>query len=640
MPAPISPAGPSFIHLDTWDSTPPKQSPSSRPSRQLPIHRGTASTITTNSALSSDRRSVNTTVDNTYDSIESTTMFLKRFTLTSSSGHHHQPHWSSNKRRGRPGTSRIRGKHGFVKILHANSNSLNTLRCHPFSKEARSAQFKKLMQNRRLRLRQRSGGNQQQLDIDQQDGRFQDSSDMSTDESEAQDKENDEKAIDHMSFDLNPEQYRHYMWELEQRLLERTASATKSRSSFLMRRRLSASERLHHVQKVVQQQRTEQELKQHKVRVELEQKMVQAMARRNAHLEAAIENDPSRRFRHKTASKSSISVSTTTSNKVTSPKLGSTVSTAIIPVASTKTNLLAPCAVTPKKSTLSKVASPSMTRSKLMKRDPYRSVKENADSNNYNSNNISSINKNNNTQIEKDDERLHGRESPKNSTFNMTHNRKAHLTSMTSVSSLSSSSPSSSSPLSSLSVLPSTAKITEMGPIKGFQHISKEVGEGVGVDATQLERMTLWTQRRIRLRLVEKASREYMQAIGGSHQRVLELGFDELARLLHTNKALIQSTIKLLMYSSQLVQMDTPIEARSKQVKKNLARVFLSMYMILAHPYQIQSPPEVMNHEQVTRELLLKLYFGLLLAGTYLSSCTATKFVLCPSFYSMLIHSC
>ncbi|KAG0072567.1 hypothetical protein BGZ89_005148 [Linnemannia elongata] len=458
---------------------------------------------------------------------------------------------------------------------------------------------------------------------------------MSLDESEVHDEDDDNdngysdsEARDHV-LDLDPEQYRNYMWELEQRLLERTESAAKSRSSFLMERRLSAGERLHHVQRVVQQQRTEQELRQHRVRDELEQKMVRAMARRNAYLEAAIENDPSRRFRRRGASSqtsSSSSAVTSSWNKSKAARTGSTTAAPISTASGATTTSTAPSTgsltTAPKRGTPSSSSSSSsssskgsssMIRSKL-KRDSVKSSKDKEinENNNNSSNNNSNSNKNNikyTSEIQRDENGLHGQGqglgSPKNSPFNMTQSRKAHLTNMTSVSSMSSSSSSSSSS-SPVTLSPSSVENVERGGGETraagatFQDISKETGVSSATDIggkARLERMTLWAQRRIRQRLVEKASREYMRAIGGSHQRVLGLKFEELARLLHTNKGLIQATVKLLRYSSQLAQMDRSIEQQQQdedgeEVKKNPARVFLSMYMVLAHPSQIRSPSE------------------------------------------------
>ena len=113
------------------------------------------------------------------------------------------------------------------------------------------------------------------------------------------------------------------------------------------------------------------------------------------------------------------------------------------------------------------------------------------------------------------------------------------------------------------------------------------------MDNPGLERTTVWAQRRIRTRLVQKASHEYMRAIGGSHQRVLAMGFEDLARLLHSNKSLVQAALRFLKYSSQLAQMDMEPSQRTKRAFKNPGRVLLSMYMILAHPNQIRSPSEV-----------------------------------------------
>ncbi|KAF9910334.1 hypothetical protein EC991_006833 [Linnemannia zychae] len=613
MPTPIFAAGPSFIHLDTWDSPKAKEPSPSQSSRSLRIQKS-ATTSTSSSTLgntnSKSTSNKNTSNNDNHDSIEHTTLFLKRFSLASDN-HHRSPLSSSNsnRRRGRPGISRMRGKHGFVKALHAHSGAATTaalVNSHPLSKEARSAQFKTYMQSRRLRLRRRG---QQHFHHDQQDIRLLDNSDMSLDESEVQDEDDDnddDEEAEERAYvlDLDPEQYRRYMWELERRLLERTESAAKSRSSFLMERRLSAGERLHHVQRVVQQQRTEQEMRRHKARDELEQKMVRAMARRNAYLEAAIENDPSRRFRRKGASSSSSQSSSVTSHKTKFSRAGSITAPATATVTTASSALTESSAAFP--AATKKGASPKMMSSVVkskLKRDSARPSKD-KDNNNKHTLEVQ----------EGDDEERHGQRSPKNSPFNMTPSRRAHLTNMTSVSSSSSSS---SSPLT---MSPSSVENVESSLTRTFQDNSKEVGVKVGVkigscstsDLTiaadvvrggrnkeKLERMALWAQRKIRQRLVQKASREYMRAIGGSHQHVLGLKFEELARLLHTNKALIQATVKLLRYSSQLAQMDVPPGARSKRVLKNPARVLLSVYMVLAHPSQIRSPSEYSHPAQV-----------------------------------------
>jgi hypothetical protein len=158
--------------------------------------------------------------------------------------------------------------------------------------------------------------------------------------------------------------------------------------------------------------------------------------------------------------------------------------------------------------------------------------------------------------------------------------------------------------------------------------------------------MTLWAQRRIRQRLVQKASREYMRAIGGSHQRILGLKFEELARLLHTNRVLIQATVKLLRYSSQLAQMDMPLDTRPKPAPKNPARVFLSMYMVLAHPSQIRSPLQVIvvqkgGHNGLPFVFLIGVHLSSMLCkskncSSSFSHNLSVLFLLAPSLFLLL----
>ena len=157
------------------------------------------------------------------------------------------------------------------------------------------------MQQRRLRLRRRLSGHQEF--VPSSDASSLDGGDHSIEDDDADLLGNGISMEGLMDpFNMSPEQYRQHMWTLEQRLWERTQSAAKSRSEFLMERRLSASERFGHVQRVVLQRQQEQEQHRRRVREELDQKMKRAVARKAAFLEAAIENDPSRRFRRRSSS--------------------------------------------------------------------------------------------------------------------------------------------------------------------------------------------------------------------------------------------------------------------------------------------------------------------------------------------------
>ncbi|KAF8940251.1 T-complex protein 11 [Dissophora ornata] len=511
---------------------------------------------------------------------------LERITIARN--HHQRPSSSSphssnhrlhhSKRRGRPATSRVRGKHGLVKSINSysghcfrantmtttghgrnDSDSNNDIDVDgmvdgPFNKETRSAHLKHYIQSRRLRLRQRLllRRQQQQRHVNPFDA-----SDVSLDEADILDDNDDDGDVnmylddgngrldEDNVFALNQGQYRHYMWELEQQLWERTESAAKSRSHFLMERRMSAGERVGHALRVVQRQRTEQELRQHRARDELEQKMVRAMARRNAYLEAAIENDPSRRFRRK-----SISPAATAAGAV-STKINPSAASAAAPLSSVRRD----CRVL----TATATATTTAVNQGPAKNSPV---------------------------------------------VNMIHTTttKKHLTNMTSRTT-------SMSPSVSTSVLQSTGSDASAedssSSSKSCKNNSKNnenravthdssVGMDVNTDTQGVEKTTLWAQHKICYRLAQKALREYMTAIGGSHVRVLAMRFDELARLLHTNKGLIQATLKLLKYSSQLVQMDDARRgiAMPRRTFKNPARVFLSMYMVLAHPSKIRSPTE------------------------------------------------
>ncbi|KAF8953653.1 hypothetical protein BGZ52_006169 [Haplosporangium bisporale] len=446
------------------------------------------------------------------------------------------------KRRGRP-ISRVRGKHGHGKIFNPQryDNSEDRTAAGRDKKEARSLHLQTYIHNRRLRLRQRLLHPQ-----------YQHSDDGSEHASE----------MDDIVFAAD-EQFQRNLWEVEQKLQERIKSAAKSRSHFLMERRISAGEKADRAQLVVQRQRTALEKRQLKVRHDLEQKMMQAMERRNAYLEAAIENDPSRRFRRKSQTnkdhetkKENSSIDSdkdAPSRVVTGPTPGSTAS------ALTKRSPLAPRSA----------ASSAAFLTRLLP---------------HNGNNN---NKNNNS-------------TAKNSSVNMTNTNKtttAHLTSNPPIKTTSS--PAHSDmfiPMDSNRSIKDAPMEVEGGDNNSNSGHGQHQPSSSSVSPLKLEEMAIWAQRRIRERLIVKAAQEYMQAIGGSHDRVLALDFDPLARLLHTNKTLIQATLKLLKYSSQQVRMHHP--ALPKRVYKAPARVFLSMYMVLAHPDQIQSPSEDNTHSQ------------------------------------------
>ncbi|KAF9948387.1 hypothetical protein BGZ72_009700 [Mortierella alpina] len=524
MPTPVS--APSFIHLDTVIHP-----PSSR--------RGTHASHHT--------AAVNHAVVN-----------LRRFTISRDRHHHPHPHPLPHKRRGRPANSRVRGKHGIVKAMstyarnsscrggvrsgNSQNNDSTVNEAHSFSGETRTTLLRSYMQSRRLRLRQR-------LSRQADDGHL-DSSDISLDEDEALDDPTEDGINVFLS---DPEQQRRHMWELEQRLLEKTESATKSRTDFLTERRVSAGERVDHVQRVVQRRRTEQEMRQHKVRDELEQKMMRAMARRKEFLEAAIENDPSRRFRRKSASSSNAAV---VSDRARDRVRGS--SSFSVAVAGSGSEPLSLRRTMPAHSTTARATT---TGAATTSTSPII----------HNKIALVTATTPNIAQRGQDEE-----QGPKNSERMDIMNRKSHLASMT-----------------SRSISPSAAAndlILDDSIIKSSPSDIED--KGASVDNLGLERTTVWAQRRIRTRLVQKASHEYMRAIGGSHQRVLAMGFEDLARLLHSNKALVQAALRFLKYSSQLAQMDMQPALRTKRVYKNPGRVLLSMYMVLAHPNQIRSPSE------------------------------------------------
>ncbi|KAF9392460.1 hypothetical protein CPC16_003289 [Podila verticillata] len=440
------------------------------------------------------------------------------------------------KRRGRP-ISRVRGKHGHGKIFNPQryDNSEDRTAAGRDKKEARSLHLQTYIHNRRLRLRQRL--------LHPQDQHSDDGSEHASE-------------MDDIVFAAD-EQFQRNLWEVEQKLQERTKSAAKSRSHFLMERRISAGEKADRAQLVVQRQRTALEKRQLKVRHDLEQKMMQAMERRNAYLEAAIENDPSRRFRRKSQTnkdhetkKENSSIDSdkdAPSRVVTGPTPGSTAS------ALTKRSPLAPRSAASSAAFLTRL------------------LPHNGDNNNKNNNSTA-----------------------KNSSVNMTNTNKtttAHLTSNPPIKTTSS--PAHSDmfiPMDSNRSIKDAPMEVEGGDNNSNSGHGQHQPSSSSVSPLKLEEMAIWAQRRIRERLIVKAAQEYMQAIGGSHDRVLALDFDPLARLLHTNKTLIQATLKLLKYSSQQVRMHHP--ALPKRVYKAPARVFLSMYMVLAHPDQIQSPSE------------------------------------------------
>ncbi|KAG0316738.1 hypothetical protein BGZ99_006719 [Dissophora globulifera] len=666
MPIPNHLAVPTFIHLED------EKRPSSKRPREQQQHRN-SNRIDNNNISNVARSSPN---------VEQTALALKRITI--SRNNHLHPLTSSpssstsyrssryhNKRRGRPATSRVRGKHGHVKaasahLLHSDhryrttttgttgdtgstadmSSGIGSRIRGPFDRETRSEHLQHYMQSRRLRLRQRLMLQRQQHH--QQEplgGGALEASDMSLDEADVHDGDDDDDddddhhpndysdhvlyldysnnsdadrhphsystgtlGDDHL-FIMDPVYYRRYMWELEQRLWERTESAARSRTHFLTARRISASDRVDHVQRVVQRQRTAQELRQLRVRDELEQKMVRAMARRNAYLEAAIENDPSRRFRQRSATShnnnnssniSSRSISATSASAIAAPATPTATGEPVVVKA--KMNSSAAAAM---RASLSSPTSSTFSSTSSAKTD-FRTKAGSAPAT---------------ATVAAEDEAVTEAATAKNSSVvNMAHTTaKRHLTNMTSTTTRMSPSPS--SPFSTTEVHQRAAQAKASGEYDdAMSNISRmdvdlnntnnnnNRSKPIELDLTVQQQQQ--QQRRSRQqRLAQKASREYMQALGGSHERVLAMGFSELSRLLHMNKGLIQAAVKLLRCSAQLVEEmdqqqhdDQPQAERgtapaattpgSREAFKNPARVFLSMYMVLAHPNQIRSPVE------------------------------------------------
>ncbi|KAG0031399.1 hypothetical protein BGZ81_001307 [Podila clonocystis] len=481
-------------------------------------------------------------------SIDEATYILKQVSIRD----RHPPH----KRRGRP-TSRVRGKHGPGKTFAPHRySSLDNYIASREKTEARSLHLQTYIHNRRLRLRQRLSHTQDQH------------SDDGLEQSE----------MDDIVFAVDQEQFRRNLWEVEQRMQERTQSASKSRSHFLMERSISAGEKVDRAQLVVQRQRTALEKRQLKVRHDLEQKMMQAMERRNAYLEAAIENDPSRRFRRRSQTNKSHETKVSTSDsKAPSPKV------VIGAVSGTTSALTKRSPITPRHPSGSSSCSSlsASVSSAVATRLPPLSNKNDSNSNNNNSNN-NVINN-----------------SAKNSSMDMTNSNKTttvHLTHLTTNPPKKTTSP------ATQNVIIITTDSNRNSKDKGRDNNSSGHGQqhsSSSVSPLKLEEMAIWAQRRIRERLIVKAAQEYMRTIE-SHDRVLALDFDPLARLLHTNKILIQATLKLLKYSSQQVRMHHPNQP--KRVYKAPARVFLSMYMVLAHPDQIRSPSEDNTYSQADEE--------------------------------------
>ncbi|KAF9299130.1 hypothetical protein BGZ74_009097 [Mortierella antarctica] len=489
-------------------------------------------------------------------SIDEATYILKHVSIRD----RHLPH----KRRGRP-ISRVRGKHGSGKTF--DPHRYRSLDDHITSRaktEARSLCLQTYIHNRRLRLRQRLLHPEDQHS---DDGSEQESSGM-----------------DDIVFAVDQAQFQRNLWEVEQRMQERTQSAAKSRSHFLMERSISAGEKVDHAQLVVQRQRTALEKRQLKVRHDLEQKMMQAMERRNAYLEAAIENDPSRRFRRK--SQTNKDHETKKANTGSDSKVAPT-SRAVARVTPGTTS-----ALTKRSPTLPSGPSSSSSSSTATATSASVATRLPPHNNSRNSKNIV-LN-----------------HSAKNSDGDMTNSSKtttAHLTHLITNPPKKRTSPAVTYNVDIVTTDSSrnNRDDTEGGgsPMDvdgGRDRVSKNndnnsSGHGQqhctssSVSPLKLEEMAIWAQRRIRERLMVKAAQEYMQAIG-SHDRVLALDFEPLARLLHTNRTLIQATLKLLKYSSQYVRMHHPDQP--KRVYKAPARVFLSMYMVLAHPDQIRSPSE------------------------------------------------
>ncbi|KAG0234991.1 T-complex protein 11 [Actinomortierella wolfii] len=393
------------------------------------------------------------------------------------------------------------------------------------------------------------------------------------------------------------EEYHRQRKLLEQRMLDRGEAAERSRSSFLKARRHSAAYVVQHAKMVVQQQRAELEVKRRRLGDEMDRKMVLAFARKKAHLQASRENDPSRRHhRRKKDLHASLSSSAMTSNAVSTATAGATsTSTTLSPSTSSVLDRKgsSTTTTTSKTTTATKATDKGSPKNR---REPFLQQKK--------------------ASVEEETTKEEA-SSSKGMTRSMGHASFHYRRS-----SSSSSSSSSSNNSNNISRSTTTTTNNNNNNIEPPRPVCKQSADAsVSQDATttvttippraaslssstprynnddpRLEWATLWVQRQRREKATHKTMRLFQRAIGigpkSSPKDLVTLSYDALVKRM-VSRDLQTAATRLLEHAAALTRIDARLQRSSPQRVEGLcnsARVFLSAFMVIAHPNHLRTP--------------------------------------------------
>ncbi|KAG0237677.1 T-complex protein 11 [Actinomortierella wolfii] len=371
------------------------------------------------------------------------------------------------------------------------------------------------------------------------------------------------------------EEYHRQRKLLEQRMLDRGEAAERSRSSFLKARRHSAAYVVQHAKMVVQQQRAELEVKRRRLGDEMDRKMVLAFARKKAHLQASRENDPSRRHhRRKKDLHANLSSSAMTSNAVSTATAGATSTSTTLSSSTSSVLDRKGSSTTTTTSKTTTAAKATDTGSPKNRREPFLQQKK--------------------ASVEEETTKEEA-SSSKGMTRSMGHASFHYRRSSGSSNNNNIEPP---RPVCKQSADASvsqdaTTTVTAIPPRAASLSSSTPRYDN---DDPRLEWATLWVQRQRREKATHKTMRLFQRAIGigpkSSPKDLVTLSYDALVKRM-VSRDLQTAATRLLEHAAALTRIDARLQRSSPQRVQGLsnsARVFLSAFMVIAHPNHLRTP--------------------------------------------------
>ncbi|KAG0267118.1 T-complex protein 11 [Actinomortierella ambigua] len=448
---------------------------------------------------------------------------------------------------------------------------------------------------------------------------------------------------DDIGMDL--EEYHRQRKALEQRMLDRGEAAERSRSSFLRARRHSAAYVVQHAKTVVQQQRTELEVKRRRLEDEMDRKMVLAFARKKAHLQASRENDPSRRHHRR---KRDLHAPSGPAPSSSSPSSSSSAGAGVVSSSSSSASLVlekrtstTTTTRTTTRTTTTIVSSPknrgeSFQQNKVIAvrggREDKRKKEEEQDDEkeevamrkgmtrllgHTSSTSLDSPRSSNSRQRNTEmgivadhppPPSLHGSVT-REQQHNMTPTTTTPTTTTTTALFNTLRTTNNNNPLTTNSLRDVRGTTDTAAPPrlvrKQATHTavsqplpSSTVTPGMNNVDPRLEWATLSVQRHRLQNATTKTMRLFQRAIGGRSQGssspkdLLTLGYDALVQRM-VSKDLLMAATRLLELAGALTRIDARLQQRRpcpRRVLRNPARMFLSAFLVVAHPAYLHTP--------------------------------------------------